>query len=123
MATITVDDLTLLFFNVNSAIDQGQSATVEEARAAMSEGRVVEFVAERKDTMETMGNWPAEKRDAVDALFAEHHVPEERRLAVADDGLTYVAANVVEMLQNRTFRDPASGEEFHPGDLVVVEDW
>jgi hypothetical protein len=123
MATITVDDLTLMFFNVNSAMDQGQSADIDEARAAMAEGEIVEFVAERKDTMMTMENWPAEKRAAIGELFAETHVEEERRLSVADEGLAYVAANIVEVLQNRTFRDPATGEEFKPGDLTVVEDW
>ncbi|WP_049951658.1 hypothetical protein [Halostagnicola larsenii] len=123
MAEITIGDLTTLYFMVNGAIDDGEHISLEDAKDSMASGEIVDVVERHNNAMNMIELWDQAKRDAVNEMFAYKHVYDEDRLVVGDNGLSLIAANLINAVQDQQVQDPETGNETEASDLVVVEDW
>jgi len=126
MSTPHLGSLTYLFFNVNRALDSGRVASVDEAHDAFWDGEAMEFLEQYdeidlnlfKDDDSDVHDW-----DEMNNMFQRYVVHDPYDLSVENNGLAYVNAQIVELIQNGTWNDPNTGQEVSTTDLEIEEDW
>jgi len=122
MPPVKLSDLTSLYFLLNDALDQGESIPISEAEAAIDEARVTELIA-RYDEKELLELYEEDAIARMNDLLVHKRVDKAERLGVQENGLAFIAANIVAIMQNNKFRDPETGEEKTLADFEVVQDW
>lgn len=95
MENVSLGELTYLYFLVNREIDRGKSAEISEVRDAIANERTIDFVRQYVDPAE-LERLP---EDELDVAFRKYYVPDETDLAVENNGLLYLTANIVETIQ------------------------
>jgi len=113
--------LGFLYFETAHLIDKGYSEPIDDAADAMLDGETMEFLDQYEEV--DFSGFNADQRDAINELFANKCVYDAHRLGIDDNGLGLIAANVVALFTNQTFREPDTGTEIEPNELTVVEDW
>ena len=126
MSTPHLGSITYLFFLVNRALDCGRVASVDEAHDAFWDGEAMEFLdqfeeinlSSFKDDDSDVHDW-----DEMNNMFQRYVVHDPYDLSVENNGLAYVNAQIVELIQNGTWNDPNTGQEVSTTDLEIEEDW
>ena len=126
MSTPHLGALTYLYFNVNRALDSGRVATIDEAHDALWEGQAMEFLDQYdeinlssfKDESNDVHDW-----DEMNNMFERYVVHDPYDLSVENNGIAYVAAQIVEIIQQGPWNDPDSGREIEVTNLEIERDW
>lgn len=126
MTTPHLGALTFLFFNVNRALDNGRDASIDEAHDAFWDGEAMEFLDQYeeinlspfKDDNSDVHDW-----DEMNNMFQRYVTHDPYDLSVENNGLAYVTAQIVELIQNGTWNHPGTRQEVDVTDLEIEEDW
>lgn len=104
MSDITVTNLTYLYFLINREADRGKSPDINDVQDAMASQKTMEFL---QDYVEPSGNLELDSldKDELNAMFERYYVPDPNDLSVENNGLLYLAANIVEIVQNGDWKD------------------
>ena len=117
--------VTFLYFHVTEAVDNGKDATVDEAHDALMAGRAMEFLDQydeiklgwyRDDDSEA--DW-----DEMNAMFERYVVADPRDLGVDNNGLLFVLAQIVELIQKDWWTHPDVSGNIDLSQAEIERDW
>lgn len=104
MSDTTVTDLTYIYFLVTKEVDKGKEADIEDAQDAMMGGRTIDFL---RDHVEPSANLDLDHLNETELndMFERYCVTDPNDLGIQNNGLLYIASNIVEILQNGDWAD------------------
>lgn len=96
-----MSDVSMLAFQVNGLVDDGERVSLDEMRDAIGDGRGVQFLEEQYPERIDMGL--QRERDVIseinEALESYNHATETSDLNIENDGLCYVVAVLLDVMQ------------------------
>lgn len=126
MSAPHLGSLTHLFFMVNRAIDCGKTASISEVNNAFHDGEVMEFLDQYDEIDLSLFNHDdsdVHDWDGMNSMFQKYVIDGAYELSVENNGLVYINAQIIEIIQNGTWNDPNTGKEVCTTDLEIEESW
>jgi hypothetical protein len=118
-------NLSVLYFKVTRAVDNGRGATVEEAHDALKAGRAMEFLDQYDEIQLDSYKDPNSRSDwdEMNAMFERYTVFEPQELGVDNNGLLFILAQIVELIQSDWWTHPDAPGEIDLRDAEIKRDW
>ena len=113
MHSLTIHDLTQLFWQVNRAISAGHEPTVDEVRSAMRDRAITAFLNKYDETDLTLyGSDPMCTLDELDAFLDQWAISVPTDLSLSDDvnGLLYLQSCLVYTIQSDEWSKPSGAQ-------------
>lgn len=101
---IQFQDLTYLYFEITEAITLDASASIDEAERAVANRRVIEFLDHYDDI--DFSRFNRSERQEMNEAFHRYGPDGAHRVHVSDNGLRYLAASCIWLLEQGAWTIP-----------------
>lgn len=131
-------NLTHLYFQVVKAVDRDRVATVEEAHDALIDGEAMEFL-DQYDEIDLSGyknydqidpdNISEDDKpqgwdwDEMNMMFERYVIADPHNLGVDNNGLNFILAQIVELIQESHWDHPDIPHNFDHWNMEIERDW
>lgn len=121
-------NVTHLYFQVTKAVDNGQTASVTDAHNALINGRAMEFLDQYGDIdlslYKNQNNSPQGwDWNEMNSMFERYVTADPRDLGVDNEGLQFVLAQIVELIQSDWWTHPKVSGDIDLRDTEIKRDW
>lgn len=118
MTNVRQMDLTHIYYQIHYEIDDGNTAPIKGAQDAIVDGEVIDYLERNMDHLD-LSLFDQPELDEIDDAFTRYGVYDNKRTGAYKNGLAMISSNIVMMLQNGNWRDPASNLQINPPDLEL----
>lgn len=121
-------NVTYLYFQVTKAVDNGQTASVTSAHDALIDGHAMNFLDQYqevdleayKDQNDGPQGWDW---DEMNSMFERYVTADPHDLCVTDNGLQFILAQIVELIQSDWWSHPKVSGNIDLRDAEIERDW
>ena len=114
---IQFQNVTYIYFDMTEAITHGASVSINEAESAVANRRVMEFL-DHYDEID-LSRFTEQERGKLNEAFLQYGPAEAQGVHVTDNGLRYIAASCVVILDQGVWRIPGTNFEIDTANLEL----